>query len=89
MSLKSTEGYAPWLVFGDSKYAKKLAAAIVKSIAEHGAPNRFTFGELHARGAPPPMIAAKALPEVIACDLVAGYRVERADDGSVSVEKKA
>lgn len=79
MSLKNTGGSPQWLVFGSSEYAKKLAA---------GAPNRFAFSELHALGAPPPMIAAKALPEVIACDLVDGYRVERAEDGSVSVEKK-
>ncbi len=44
-----------------SSHSERLLDAIRRAIAEHGAPNSFSFAELHLhhRG-PPPMIAGRA-----------------------------
>ncbi len=39
--------------------AQQLRRAIARAVQEHGAPNTFSFAELHQLGGPPPMIAGR------------------------------
>lgn len=53
--------------------AQQLLRALQRATSEHGAPNSFSFGELHVFDqGPPPMIAGRAFP-LIASRLVEGH----------------
>ncbi len=52
-----------------AEHALRLVAAIRRATEEHGAPNTFSFGELHVHyNGPSPMLAGRAAREWIRID---------------------
>jgi hypothetical protein len=72
------------------EHARTLARAVEHAVREHGAPNTFSFGELHdAHGGPSPLIAGRCARDMINCEMVEGaLRVTVTEDRRISVEPK-